>query len=177
MPQALLYNVWHPKMRRLYRYWEELRGARAMPGRVDIDPIDVPDLLPRILLINVHWDPLSFSDRLVGSTADELMESETLDPATGEPADVREVLPALWRECSETGAPARRDVEAGLQGRIRAYECLALPLSDDGVTVNMLLAGIWPKEQGGMSRRMRALGERPTLRLVIDAAEPAAGPR
>lgn len=40
-------------LRRAQAYWDERRGGRAMPSRADIDPVDIPDLLPFVILIDI----------------------------------------------------------------------------------------------------------------------------
>ena len=40
---------------RLYRYWWEKRGSRPAPFRADLNPVEIPDLLPIINLIDVTW--------------------------------------------------------------------------------------------------------------------------
>jgi len=169
MPEALLYNVWHPKLRRLYQYWDECRGDRPMPARADIDPIDIPELLSNILLINVQHAPLGFTDRLVGTGIVALLGREISgsDPDRSLPAAFRETMPRLWRDCVDTMVPTRGDFEVEIYGHRRPFECLVLPLSDDGETVNMLLASVWPRREGRRSREIRATGARPRLRLVV----------
>ena len=49
----------------LYRYWLKKRGSGAMPSRSDIDPADIPALLPYVSL--VHKVGGEFRFRLVGS--------------------------------------------------------------------------------------------------------------
>ena len=41
-------------VRRFYRYWDARRGDRAMPARGDIDPADMKEFLPDLLLIDVE---------------------------------------------------------------------------------------------------------------------------
>jgi hypothetical protein len=35
----------------LWRYWEEKRGSRPLPCRRDLDPVDIPSLLPHLMLV------------------------------------------------------------------------------------------------------------------------------
>src|SRR5271165_4002420 len=49
----------------LYAYWQAKRGARLMPARSDIDPADIPALLPYVMLIEKAGN--QFLYRLVGS--------------------------------------------------------------------------------------------------------------
>ncbi len=41
-------------MRALYDYWTRQRQGRAFPRREDIDPVDIPRLLPSLMLLEVH---------------------------------------------------------------------------------------------------------------------------
>jgi hypothetical protein len=56
-----------PKLRVLLAYWNDKRGTRAMPARADIDPLDVPPILPNIVLVDVTGDPPRFRFRVVGT--------------------------------------------------------------------------------------------------------------
>ncbi|TDQ84269.1 PAS domain-containing protein [Dongia mobilis] len=131
------------KVRRAYDYWNAKRGTRLMPSRADIDPSEIRDLLPGIILIDVAQDPLRLTYRLVGT--DEV-EARGYDP-TGK--DVREhvfaVTPEEGFRTYRTVVEMRRpiyDQEEVLAPNPRLSEVgsLAMPLSSDGETVNMLFA-------------------------------------
>ena len=57
-------------LEQLQAYWDRLRAGRDMPARSDFDPIDIPRLLPHIVMIDVHYDAggglADFSYRLWG---------------------------------------------------------------------------------------------------------------
>src|SRR5690348_15047812 len=53
-------------------YWERIRGSRAMPRRCDIDPLDIPRLLPFVRLVDVLENPRAFRFRLVGTEIDAI---------------------------------------------------------------------------------------------------------
>jgi hypothetical protein len=36
----------HERVRAIYRYWDSKRNGRLMPRRADLDPVDIPKLLP-----------------------------------------------------------------------------------------------------------------------------------
>lgn len=73
-----------PRVRRIYEYWDTLRGERAMPARRDIDPLSIPrDLLPGIVLTEVLGEPPWLRYRLVG-TAQVALRGQ--DP-TGQPVE------------------------------------------------------------------------------------------
>lgn len=51
-----------------FAYWNDRRCGRAVPDRSDFDPLlEIPKLLPHIILFDVRRDPLDFRFRLVGS--------------------------------------------------------------------------------------------------------------
>jgi len=39
-----------------YRYWDAKRAGKSMPSRADIDPIEMPALLPHVVLLEVLRD-------------------------------------------------------------------------------------------------------------------------
>jgi hypothetical protein len=71
----------HPKVLRLFRYWQQMRGIREMPARADFDPLGIPDLLPYIFLIDVPADGGPLVYRLVGTAIVSLFGQEM----TGQP--------------------------------------------------------------------------------------------
>lgn len=130
-----------PKAVALYHYWNARRGARSMPGRADIDPLEMRQWLPRITLVDVNLDR-SFTYRLVGTRIVDLLG---MDP-TGRPIDwswpegsATDLLDS-YRELVETRAPVichqvcewRDDDEPSAWA-------LRLPLSTGGSEVDMVL--------------------------------------
>jgi hypothetical protein len=126
-----------------FRYWRGKAAGRAMPRRADIDPIEIPKLLPAVMLVDVLADG-RYRYRLIGA---ENVRAHGLN-ATGRYLD--EVLPgadkalvlglydecvrerrALYSECVFLSS-ARRAAE-------RHTKVLFLPLSEDGETVNIVL--------------------------------------
>src|SRR3546814_6108920 len=57
-----------PKIKALYDYWQSIRpNDLALPGRRHFDPLDIPELLPNIQMLDVKRDPLRFRFRLIGT--------------------------------------------------------------------------------------------------------------
>lgn len=56
-----------PRIRRAWDYWTTRRGERPMPSRRDIDPAEIPDLLPYLVLTEVLSEPPFLRYRLVGT--------------------------------------------------------------------------------------------------------------
>jgi hypothetical protein len=140
--------------RRLFEYWREKRGARKMPARGDLEPSDIPDLLPDIALVDVLTEAPGLRYRLVGTRQ---VAARGLDP-TGKPVTeghlgrhipgMREQVLSNYRRVIDTGRPLFRDTSiAGhdnrgdilLGGRLIARFSLFLPLATDGENVDMVL--------------------------------------
>jgi hypothetical protein len=57
----------HPKLHRLSAYWSgKCRGGR-LPARADIDPVEIPDILPYVVLWDVVDGGRDFRIRLAGT--------------------------------------------------------------------------------------------------------------
>lgn len=55
------------KNRRLFAYWSERCVGETLPGRRDIDPIEMNFILGRIVMVDVLRDPLNFRYRMAGT--------------------------------------------------------------------------------------------------------------
>lgn len=132
-----------PKIKALFDYWRSIHPEDGLPGRRHFDPMDIPQLLGNIWLLDVTRDPLRFRFRLVGT---EIVKFTGRDP-TGKWLD--EVYPdyekteayRFHRACTLHGAPAYRK-SGVLSNPGRDYveaERIYLPLAEDGKTVDILL--------------------------------------
>ena len=54
------------RLRQAYEYWRRKAGARQLPSRLDIDPVEIPRLLPHIMLVDVMGADL-YRYRLIGT--------------------------------------------------------------------------------------------------------------
>ena len=139
-------TIRHPKLLQLYDYWCAIRGDREMPARRDLDPIDIPALMANIALLDVEYDPLRFRYRLYGTTICAIggrdQTGRYLDePETSRIADI--VCPAN-RTLVETRRPHAMDAHYPLNsGRLGHFHRLALPFSEDGARVTMIMVGFF----------------------------------
>lgn len=132
------------RLLRIRAYWLEKRGARRWPARADIDPVEIPDLLPEIILLDAVGTPPRFRKRLVGSS---IVEKEGVD-STGRWLD-ESLNPAIRDEVVRQHHEAAEAPEgncytvafAGGDGKHYSYQRLLLPLSSDGRRVDMLFGG------------------------------------
>lgn len=127
------------KAQALYQYWSDKRQSRPMPSRADIDPADIKDLLPYLLLTDVHHDPLRVHFRLVGTAvvdaAGRDMTGQWLHEA--EVAGGAEIWLRHYERLVRERAPVCGCTRASLPGNDeRSFEWILLPLSSDGETVD-----------------------------------------
>jgi hypothetical protein len=128
-------------LRRMYAYWLSKCRGEQLPGRADIDPLDFPWALGLVCLLDVERYPLMFRYRLDGTTIAERYGADLTGRTTD---DVRpEFQAALLRrhfaEVAETGRPTAHRISLRYGGQARTYMRLALPLSRDGKSVDMIL--------------------------------------
>lgn len=135
----------HPKIRRMIAHWESLApGPGILPGRQHFDPIQVPDLLPHIWLIDVERSPkLRFRYRLLGTALIEagvpMRRGDYFDEVENQPAR-DEVADTLEWVVHERQPDWRRGKPKVAHNRhVSELERVMLPLAADGETVDMLL--------------------------------------
>ena len=124
-----------------HAYWERLRGARAMPARADIDPVEIRHFLPYVMLVDVLRDPLDFRCRLVGGEIERIARSSPHGRCFSQSSSFRCGSDA-WSDYERT-VLSGRPVAATLLYRspdptVRALRYCLMPLSADGITVNMI---------------------------------------
>jgi len=132
-----------PVLRKGLAHWRKLAGDRAMPARRDLDPLDIPQLLPHVMLKDVRRRPMDFRYRLVVSTVGQHSTEDYTGrwmssiPHQGQASIV-------WQVCAwvaEKGRPLLlRPPYAGPQNHFMWVEAAVLPLSgSDGKTAEKLL--------------------------------------
>ena len=143
-PRASL-SIASTLLRDLCAYWDQCRAGRAMPSRADLDPVDIPRLLPTLILFDVEQDTERLKARLVGTRIVEMYGTyytgQYLDEIDF--GDRRKAILHDYMTCYRTKSMyvsehtfwTMRDISYRV-------ERLILPLSDDGETVTMLLSGL-----------------------------------
>lgn len=124
----------HPKAARLLDAWNTWRGDRTIPERADVDPVDIPDLLPNLILLDVERTDYRF--RLVGEQISKRYASRLKGKCIGDVMSGSALDETLYehRRCAED-----RLAVLISQGRdlistedARAYIRLILPLGSSG---------------------------------------------
>jgi hypothetical protein len=134
----------HASARSLLTYWQRIHPPHGLPGRQHFDPAAVASLLPNIVLVEVHRDPLRFRYRLLGSRVDAVngkaLSGMWLDEAYADHPNAAPLL-SEYRQLVETGGPAWRRGNPNVvpEPGCQTIEVLRLPLASDGTTVDMVL--------------------------------------
>lgn len=126
----------------LLEHWKALCGDRAMPQRNDFDPVQVPELLTGICLVEVIDGGKDYFYRVAGSALEEMTGQVLQGKYFSEliHAKSRESMRATCGASVETARPIVIKNQLREPGRGQtAITAIVLPLSDDGQTVNMLL--------------------------------------
>jgi hypothetical protein len=137
-------ELWEPRLRELKRYWDGKRGDRTMPARADLDPLEIPELLPYLVLVDTAETLEEFRYRLIGT---EACAGFDRDPTGARFADLPrterfdEVYNGYWRTFRERTPQYFHGPFAMADGPIELSR-LTLPLSLDGNHVDMILGGI-----------------------------------
>ena len=131
----------YDSLRRGLAYWHSKRRGRPMPARRDLDPIEIPHLLPWVLLIDVLCDPLDFRYRLIGTEVVAVSRRDFTGFRFSELAG-KGPESVLWDNCLtvvRTRAPfSRRPPYIGPCDDVLSGQNLLMPLSSDGETVDMI---------------------------------------
>src|SRR5215469_3916463 len=126
----------------LYEYWLTKRGSRAMPARSDLDPAEIPQLLPHLLIVEKVAE--RFRYRLVGTAVvqevgrdltGDFVGSYVSDPEPA--ASMRAIYMRAFTRLQPVFAAGRFNLKSGA---IHNMSLLVLPLSNDGTHVNMVIA-------------------------------------
>lgn len=138
-------NLSHPTLAFLRAYWDEKRGARAMPSRADVRPAELKQQLGWLVMLDVVDGGRDFRYRLIGDDVADYFAwnptGKTVKEAFAtQPKALRKAVLGIFRCVVAARVPvyARRDA-GWARKNIERCEVLHVPLSDDGETVNVLL--------------------------------------
>lgn len=135
-------GIKNARLQGILRYWNEKRGDRAMPSLRQIDPIEIPKLLPIILIADIL--PTSTRMRLLGTDSTNVYGHETRG------RDVTEIslgdFSPFWQKAfalvRSAGKPALASGSYRNGQELLDAESVLVPLSDDGTTITHILGGL-----------------------------------
>ncbi|SME88145.1 PAS domain-containing protein [Tistlia consotensis] len=129
----------------LHRHWSDLKRDRPVPLRDDLDPADIKELLPNVMLVDIEPEPFRVRYRLVGTEIVTWAKFDFtgfyLDMLTFSDLDDSDVFVDGYRAVHRTGQPHFARIRTfEFRDRELFYECGLLPLSSDGTAIDKALA-------------------------------------
>ena len=148
------------RQRRALAYWRSKAPEGRLPGRLDIDPLEMPDLLQWLTLIDVVWEELEDGEgrrlrlrcRLIGTEVVTHFGRDITGLYAEEAYSGDYLAQALetYGAIIESRQPRLSRHQIPIEGREHAeYDRLILPLAEDGDTVDMFLICFAFEVRGG----------------------------
>ncbi|WP_299374115.1 PAS domain-containing protein [uncultured Kiloniella sp.] len=138
-------NIKNQPIKKLYDYWLSKAPPSMLPARHDIDPAEMAEFLPHLILLDVQANPLDFRYRLIGTHISAYLK-EDLTSRWMSTLDHQKPPSRIWDNCKkavETRGPVFPYTPyIGPKQDIVEMEDLILPLARDGINVDMLLVGV-----------------------------------
>jgi hypothetical protein len=131
----------HPDILKMLAYWEGKLNGRSMPGRRDVDPVELLELLPNIMLVDVVNDDRRFVYRLVGTGEVQLRGHDPTGKSVrdGYFAATPDAAEERYQRVLDTAAPYYEEDNFQMVDRYICEANLFMPLSEDDRTINMIM--------------------------------------
>jgi hypothetical protein len=127
-------------------YWNLKRGGREMPGRQDIDPAEIPQLLPHVTLIDVIDGGARFRYRLVGTAVVDGFNRNHTGRYVDEleiPQFGRDAFLLQYRSVLRKRRPIYlRNIYVMAGGSQAVTPRVLAPLSRDGKEIDMIMSAL-----------------------------------
>jgi hypothetical protein len=140
-----MFDIAHPKLRRLYEYWDGKRGGRKMPSRADLDPLEMVFVIGNIIMVDViEGSPLRFRIRLHGTNLAQRVGFELTGKMLDElpQTEFRALAQESFARVVNNGEPRHGRRDRIIDERPARYETVIMPLSSDGERVDRILVGL-----------------------------------
>lgn len=133
-----------PRIAAMTAHWRRLKGARKVPLRDALDPAEIKELLPSIMLVDLEQEPLRVRYRLVGTEVVTWSKLDFtglyLDELTFADLEESDVFMDGYRAMRQTGLPHYARIRTFAFGdRHLYYESALLPFSSDGNVIDKAL--------------------------------------
>lgn len=128
-----------PQITRLEAYWQGKRQGRLLPSRADIDPNEIKDLLPQIILVRIEPDPLRVKYAVIGTASAEAAGFDYTGRYLDElrfDSEIDTDWIEVYRELVAEKKPIAGICRFKTAAIVRPYRVGTFPLSSDGVTVD-----------------------------------------
>jgi hypothetical protein len=124
---------------RLESYWLEKRGQRLMPARADLDPADIKDLLPQIILARIEHEPLRIKYAVIGTASADAAGFDYTGRYLDElhfDSEIDTDWTAIYQELVREKKPIAGTCLFKTATLERPYRVAVFPLSNDGSRVD-----------------------------------------
>lgn len=150
-----------PRLSAVYRYWDGLRNERFAPAFTEVDPLDIPKLLPILLVTQVEETAgdRRYRYRLCGAEVEENFGS----PMRGRYVDTLmqgrylAYIEDLYGRVVDDRKPVYS--VSAYRGRALQTKRLMLPLSSDGDSVDVILSAQVFYQSVGLPKTVLAVQE------------------
>jgi hypothetical protein len=148
--QGLELSIREPRLRSLYRYWLGKSAAGVLPSRADIDPLEMKEWLGNLMLVEFNGDVHDYRVRLDGTNLEQYYGNRRsgrgVEVLTSE--EERKLLMEQYGAVLECRRPAYYEADfTNSDGVFSRQMKLVLPLSADKKSINMVLVGIYFREE------------------------------
>lgn len=136
-------QIENASIRQLFIYWQSKCSDGSIPRRSDIDPTDIPAILPNVILIDFEQDPFRVKFRLVGTKVVEITGYEFTGMYLDEIAmpDVEDSFLACYQTASETKTPVLSRITWRFDEETTGeYDFWVMPLEDNGQVATKAIA-------------------------------------
>lgn len=159
-----------PILEEIYSYWNRVKGSNYIPKLSSFDPVQIPNLLPHLILFNVekHFSKPRFKTKLVGQKLN-LITSPNIE---NQYMDL--IIPSEWTrnwehkftQCAEDGEIFfGRSRTFSQNEAISRIDWILLPISTNGTEIDLLMVGLDIIEHDGrdiiFDDNFRTIFERP----------------
>ncbi len=141
-------------LREVYTYWLKMKGDKGLPTRADLDPVQIPHLLPNISLIDVEYQPRRYRMRLIGTETVRALGEDPTGTYLDDNLQANALLKSRYDWLVENKRPYFYcDKLMWSDKKFLEYQTIGLPLSRNGVDVDIIMFGInydFPEEMGSI---------------------------
>jgi hypothetical protein len=128
-----------------FAHWQSKCPPDGLPRRADINPFDIPRVMPQIVLLDVCHDPRDFCYRVIGTSVVEYW-SKDWTGACMSGIDGQGPTSKIWASCDKVVTSRRpllsRIPYVGPRAEFVSGEDIILPLVDAAGEIAMLLVFI-----------------------------------
>ena len=141
-----------PKILDIHAYWSAKCGGRPHPRRADIDPVEIPRLMPLVTFVDVRPAPPRFVFRLVGTEVVRLFQHDSTGQPVGygvKPDELADVLGRFERVADRGECVYHRTRMQRESNDFTTVDRVMLPLGPGPGPVDIVLSLVTRVRTGG----------------------------